>query len=61
MIKMNQTIAASYAEAPGTGNECKHCVEFFKRFNCSARSHGECDCPKCQGYCRCGIWASNEK
>jgi hypothetical protein len=32
---------------------CKHCTEFFKRFRCSAATHGECDCPKCQGYCKC--------
>lgn len=32
---------------------CKHCRKFFARFRCSADSHGECDCPKCQGYCTC--------
>ena len=33
--------------------QCKHCAEFFSRFSCSANTHGECDCPKCQGYCEC--------
>lgn len=32
---------------------CTHCNNFFLRFVCSAKSHGECDCPKCQGYCTC--------
>jgi hypothetical protein len=32
---------------------CKYCKEFSARFRCSAESHGECDCPKCQGYCEC--------
>jgi len=32
---------------------CKYCEEFFSRFRCGKESHGECDCPKCQGYCKC--------
>ena len=32
------------------GNERER---FFKRFRCGAATHGECDCPKCQGYCKC--------
>jgi hypothetical protein len=32
---------------------CSHCQQFFARFRCSATTHGECDCPKCQGYCQC--------
>lgn len=33
--------------------QCKHCAAFFSKFRCAAQSHGECDCPKCQGYCEC--------
>jgi hypothetical protein len=33
--------------------KCKHCEEFFKRFSCAKTTIGECDCPKCQGYCEC--------
>jgi hypothetical protein len=34
--------------------ECKHCEKFHAlgRY-CTAKSHGECDCPKCQGFCEC--------
>ena len=32
---------------------CERCESFFSRFSCSAKTHGECDCPKCQGYCKC--------
>jgi len=39
--------------APGFSHECIECRAFFARFRCSAASHGECDCPKCQGYCSC--------
>lgn len=34
---------------------CDSCRQFFARFRCSAASHGECDCPKCQGYCECSM------
>lgn len=33
---------------------CCHCRRFFAQFRCAAATHGECDCPKCQGYCECG-------
>jgi len=33
--------------------DCRFCEEFFERFRCSAYTHLECDCPKCQGYCEC--------
>ena len=32
---------------------CPACKKFFAKYRCSKKSHGECDCPKCQGYCRC--------
>lgn len=32
---------------------CGPCKRFFKEFVCSAMTHMECDCPKCQGYCEC--------
>ena len=33
---------------------CKACKAWqAKGFRCSAVTHGECDCPKCQGYCKC--------
>jgi len=31
---------------------CQHCNKFFARYRCGAAT-GECDCPKCQGYCDC--------
>jgi len=33
--------------------QCAACREFFSRFQCAAETHGECDCPQCQGYCAC--------
>jgi hypothetical protein len=26
---------------------------FFEKYRCAQQTHGECDCPKCQGYCEC--------
>ena len=34
---------------------CKYCQWFFAVHRCSAQTHGECDCPKCQGMCECHI------
>lgn len=35
--------------------ECKPCTTFFAKYRCGASvTIGECDCPRCQGYCRCG-------
>lgn len=34
-------------------SECKHCSAFFKSYRCGMTTHGECDCPKCQGMCEC--------
>lgn len=31
--------------------QCSLCRAFFARFRCN--SPGECDCPRCQGSCRC--------
>lgn len=33
--------------------KCTPCKEYFARHVCSAATHGECDCPRCQGYCTC--------
>lgn len=33
--------------------KCKQCTDFFTKFQCGASLFGECDCPKCQGYCKC--------
>lgn len=41
--------------------KCKSCEKFFSKYVCSARSHGECDCPKCQGYCRCPVQPTPSK
>lgn len=30
---------------------CAKCTKFFERFRCNAPM--ECDCPRCQGYCKC--------
>ena len=36
------------------GGECRSCRAFFERYKCGrAIGEGECDCPRCQGYCRC--------
>lgn len=32
---------------------CDPCRRFFARYYCSAAKRGECDCPKCQGFCKC--------
>lgn len=31
--------------------KCEQCVSFFEEFRCN--SPDECDCPECQGLCRC--------
>lgn len=31
--------------------KCGACENFFSRFQCNKGD--ECDCPKCQGYCKC--------
>jgi hypothetical protein len=44
-------------EAVGA-NHCEHCEKFAALgFECSAHTHGECDCPKCQGFCECPLTA----
>jgi hypothetical protein len=35
---------------------CPACEKFFASHRCSAVTHGECDCPKCQGFCTCKFW-----
>lgn len=38
----------------GGGGVCHSCRAFFERFRCGKNEgEGECDCPRCQGYCRC--------
>ena len=32
---------------------CEACSRFFARFRCNAPE--ECDCPRCQGYCKCEV------
>lgn len=33
---------------------CRQCKNHFERFRCmKLEGNGECDCPRCQGYCRC--------
>lgn len=34
-----------------TETTCTKCQQFFERYRCNAPD--ECDCPKCQGYCKC--------
>jgi len=35
--------------------KCQSCTKYFVNYRCSAASHGECDCPKCQGFCTCRV------
>ena len=37
----------------GVTGRCVACVRFFSRYQCAMIPHGECDCPRCQGYCQC--------
>ena len=32
---------------------CKHCKKYFSKYSCGMAVYGECDCPRCQGYCSC--------
>lgn len=35
-------------------DRCSKCRKFFAHFQCGARiGQGECDCPPCQGTCKC--------
>jgi hypothetical protein len=48
------TAAREAAEDQGLiKRACPHCEKFFAAYRCSKRTHLECDCPKCQGYCEC--------
>ncbi len=39
---------------PVVNKECKFCKRYFKSWSCGKdKGTGECDCPKCQGYCEC--------
>ncbi len=39
---------------------CGMCVKFYAQFQCGATTgSGECDCPKCQGFCTCDPWVHN--
>lgn len=35
--------------------KCKPCRDYFARFSCGMAVYLECDCPKCQGYCKCRV------
>lgn len=41
--------------------KCQACQKFFSRFQCGISLLGECDCPKCQGYCECNQTDGFEK
>lgn len=43
-------LAQDYNE--GRENMCPKCTQFFREYKGACYS-GECDCPKCQGYCTC--------
>lgn len=32
--------------------QCPRCKAFFAKYSCNVW-RGECDCPRCQGYCQC--------
>lgn len=38
---------------------CPKCERFLERFKCNAPE--ECDCPKCQGLCSCGVSATRKE
>lgn len=36
------------------GRLCHPCLRYFTQFACGkSQGSGECDCPRCQGYCSC--------
>lgn len=39
--------------AKDAARQCRHCAKFATVGRCSAATHLECDCPKCQGFCTC--------
>ena len=42
-------------------SKCKMCERFFKSYRCGATLLGECDCPKCQGMCKCAVSSGFER
>lgn len=55
--KLRKRILECFRENRLVGDEndatarCEQCQDFFALYRCNAP--GECDCPKCQGYCKC--------
>ncbi len=50
--RMAQLKQAVWNSKPrGHGFLCDPCVRFTERFKCNKPQ--DCDCPKCQGYCKC--------
>ena len=40
---------------------CAKCRKFYARFQCGHNiGQGECDCPRCQGYCKCSAKVMGE-
>jgi hypothetical protein len=51
--------ATEYLKLAAAIELCDACTNYFLRFSCGAKTHGECDCPKCQGYCNCPKSSAN--
>ncbi len=51
--KYIQAFSRAARPLPAADQRCRACEQFFARFQCGAAVYGECDCPKCQGYCEC--------
>mgnify|MGYP003336941819 CR=1 FL=1 len=45
--------AIAEAEKNQSVKKCKHCSKYFANYSCGKNINGECDCPKCQGFCQC--------
>lgn len=53
--------AQAMVDAQPAAPTCPACQDFFSRFRCSAATHLECDCPRCQGLCECRDQIQNDE
>ena len=51
-----KAVRSRYLFAGPPRGQCDACARFFARYRCNGPASGqigECDCPRCQGYCKC--------